>query len=858
MANSSTGLKENKKAAAISPEKSTFKHWNLICIGILLIVTALVFSQFVFTDKMLGSAHSDQLASVGSKQYLSNSISHNGQFPTWESTRLGGMPSIDALFSDALYIPGTIVRALMPAHQAFGYLMVLHIFLAGMFFFLMLNKSFGVTRLAALTGAMFYMLSPQFVTHVYPGHDGKMFVIAWLPFVIWRLRSLLAIPALRNVALLGLGIAAMIFTSHIQMTYFVLWGVFLYWVVNTVLSVRAKEWHQNILLKSLAFWGAVFLGLGISFVQFFPSFMFVREAFSVRGIDRGFEHAASWSLHWAEFFSLWVHEFGNSLQYYWGKNYFKLNTEYAGMIPLLLSVLAIVSKPKSVWRVFWGAIAVFAVLFALGANTPFFSILYHTIPGVKSFRAPSMIMFWFTFATILLSVYFVKDLLSGRFNIIDGKEKQKWTRGLWIAMGGVTFIAILFSIESFAVSFSRSMMGGADAFRTFQVNFSEKFVPALWLWWLFIMVSLGMFLAVINGKIKPAVLVFTLLAIGMADMIKVNGQFIATESPRKYFYHNDPTLGELKSEFDKAPFRVFSVNGTFQTQNQEGAYGLEGVGGFHDNELNIYRSFRGDQRDIHFLESIADISPDGRLSLSMTKIIGNTPFLDLADVGYILLPSNTGGVAKVKNPTSLGRLSYAADYRVMDEDRIIPALRRREYNYRTTVALVEKPQLPFNKNDRRDDRSRPSAMAENNAGDESNVLTDKQSDAVDELQTAIDDFRSAAMVNNNQQLKVEWKKYTPNKRVAAVTMPSDGFLRISEVYYPGWRISIDGTEVKYYRSDMAWMAVPLKAGTYEVLMEPKSLYMDRALKVTLICTLMAVVILMLPLVKRSRGRAVKA
>jgi hypothetical protein len=823
MADGSVVVKEKRKTVSEPEKKSAFGCRSLLCIGVLLAVTAAVFSEFIFTDKMLVA--SDQLAWVGSKQYLSSSISRYGQFPEWESTRLSGMPSIDALFSDALYLPSTVVRSLAPAYHAYGYLMVLHVFLAGLFFFLMLRRSFGAARLTAFTGAMFYMLSPQFVSHVYPGHDGKMFVIAWLPFVIWRLRSLLTVPSLRNAALMGLGVAAMLLTSHIQMAYFVLWGVFLYWVVNTVLSVIAKEESKKILLKASLFWAAVFIGLGISFVQLYPSFMFVREAFSVRGVDRGFEHAASWSLHWAEFFSLWVYEFGGSLQYYWGKNTFKLNTEYAGMIPLLLSVLAVVSKPKSVWRVFWGAIAVLAALFSLGANTPFFSLLYHTVPGVKNFRAPSMIMFWFSFATALLSVYFIKDLLTGRFKL-DGKDKRKWTRALWAAMGGVTLIAILFSVESFTAGFAASMMGAGDAHRVFKINFNDKFVPALWLWWFFITVSLSMFLAVINGKLKPAVLIFTLLGVGMADMIKVNSQFIAVDSPRKYFYHNDPALGELKNEFDKQPFRVFSVNRTFASQNQEGTYGLEGIGGFHDNELVNYRAFRGDQGDSHFMESITDISPDGRsLSLSMAKITGNTPFLDLADAGYILLRSNSGGIAKVKNPTSLGRLSYASDYVVLPEERIIAALKSGAYNYRNTVALTEEPQLPWP--DRSDRRSPP--PSDDGTGD----------------------LWSPALV-------VEWKKYSPNVRVASVTMPADGFLRISEVYYPGWRVSINGTPVKYYRSDMAWMAVPLKAGTYEVLMEPKSLYMDTALKVTFVFTLITAVILIMPLVKRNRGRAVKA
>ncbi|MDR0305469.1 MAG: hypothetical protein LBI42_01395 [Chitinispirillales bacterium] len=816
MANSSLSVKKEEKRTTSAPQDTSgFKHWSLLCIGILFIVTTVVFSSFVFSDKMLVA--SDQMQSVDMKQHLANSFVEHKQFPAWLSTRLAGMPSVDALFGDALYPPTTVMRPFVPAYRIFGIQMVLHIFIAGAFFFFMMRKSFGTGRLTAFTGAMFYMLSPQFVSHVQPGHDGKMFVIAWLPFVIWRLRSLLSLPTLRNAALMGLGIAMMILTSHIQMTYFVLWGVFLYWVTDTVLTIVNKEKINAILTKGAFFWTAVIFGLGISFVQFFPSFMYVREAFSVRGIDRGFEHAASWSMHWAEFFSLWVHEFGNALQYYWGQNYFKLNTEYAGAIPLLLSVLAVVSKPKSVWRIFWAAISILAAGYALGANTPLFNVLYHIIPGVKSFRAPSMIMFWFTFGTILLSLYFVKDLLGGRFNL-DGEKKRKWTLGLWGAVGAVTLIAILFSIESFVSGFSRSMIGGGDAHRVFKINFAEKFVPALWLWWFFCALSLGMLLAVVNGKLKPAVLVFTLLGLSVVDMIKVNSQFIEVDNPRKYFYTNDATLNELKSEFQKAPFRVFSVPRTFPTQNQEGVYGLEGVGGFHDNELNSYRAFRGDQGDSHYLENITEVSADGRqMSLSMAKMIGNTPFLDLADVGYVLLRAGSGGITKVKNHTSLGRLSYASDYVVMPEEQVTGALRSGSYNYRTTVALLEEPQLPF-----------------------SSV---KETDS---------DGHSA------KQLKVDWKKYSPNVRIASVTMPADGFLRISEVYYPGWRISVNGSPVKYYRSDMTWIAVALKAGSYEVLMEPKSLYMDNALKVSLAFTAIAAVVLILPFVRKNRNRIMKA
>jgi hypothetical protein len=363
----------------------------------------------------------------------------------------------------------------------------------------------------------------------------------------------------------------------------------------------------------------------------------------------------------------------------------------------------------------------------------------------------------------------------------------------------------------------------------------------LWLWWLFASVTLGMLLAVVNGKLSAGVLVYSLIIMGVIDAIKVDKQFFTVGSPQQYFYQNDPSLNELQAEFAKAPFRVFSLRGTYPIQqNQEGVYGLEGVSGFHDNELNCYRAFRGDG-DAHYIEDIAEITRDGQMRLSMAKIAGKTPFLDLAGADYILMASGTGKVNKIKNPTTLGRLSYAFDFVVLPESSVVAALKVGYYDYRTTVALTEEPELPFA-------RTKDSGNT---------INTDQQdSNTVDTTLVGDDSNVNAKTVDNTvKPLKVEWKKYTPNKRIAAVTMPDDGFLRISEVYYPGWRIKANGIPIKYYRSDIAWMAVPLKAGNYEIVMEPKSLYMGVASKVSAAFTLIIVGVLAYGFVRKRQGRA---
>ena len=48
------------------------------------------------------------------------------------------------------------------------------------------------------------MLNPSFVSYL-SRHDGKMYVIAWLPFIIWRMKSLVEFP-LFNASLLSFGL----------------------------------------------------------------------------------------------------------------------------------------------------------------------------------------------------------------------------------------------------------------------------------------------------------------------------------------------------------------------------------------------------------------------------------------------------------------------------------------------------------------------------------------------------------------------------------------------------------------------------------------------------------------------------
>src|SRR5262249_28245710 len=80
---------------------------------------------------------------------------------------------------------------------------------------------------------------------------------------------------------------------------------------------------------------------------------------------------------------------------------------------------------------------------------------------------------------------------------------------------------------------------------------------------------------------------------------------------------------------------------------------------------------------------------------------------------------------------------------------------------------------------------------------------------------------------------------TPTQTVVNVTARSDGYLVLTDTYYPGWHASVDGTEQSIVRADLLFRAVALPAGTHTVRFwfDPPSL--KRGLAITVIGVLAA-------------------
>ncbi len=770
--------KKNKKDISKSNTKElgVISDSSMKYVLLLLFVSLLPFLKFIFSGDIL--IESDVMNIMDGRIMLLDQfkIFH---LPLWHPERLSGMPTVDALFGDIFY-PANFLLLIMPIYKALGYKVIIHVFLAGLFFFFLLSKHYRFDKTVSVFGAILYMLNAQFISHTYPGHEGKMFVIALLPFVFWMLERLIQKATLWRSSLLGIGVALSLLTSHIQMTYFMLWGLFTYVLFRTVIM-----WKEDGKSKALRvfgfFWIGIFIGLGLGMIQLLPPFMYVKEGMSVRGASKGIEYATSWSMHAEEVASLIVPEFGNSLEHYWGSNYFKLNTEYVGLVANLLFVFSLIVLFDRK-NIYWLGVALFSLLYSLGAHTPLWKLCYYVVPGVKSFRGPSMILFWFSFSLVLVGIRGLSSFIneSPKWSLA---KKEKFKKNILISIGVIGGICLLMTVLQDAVMSIWTGIFQSDMdikkSQIMTANYKE-FIKGLWLFGIFTSISLYSIVLYINGSIKRNVLIGVLILIGFVDLWRVDSKFIKTEDPSMYLYP-DAAINRVMQDGEVK--RVFELPGAYG-QNHVGRFGLESVVGFHDNELKWYRKFRG-ERSENFFYGITG----GDVSVN--------PFLNLLNVKYLFYRQNRGQpVQVIQNRGYIKRAFLCGKYEVVPESLVVNKLKDSTFDYRNTVLL---------------EKTLPDTFA-------------NRCDSIGNLGTA------------------EYRRISPNKFVISVNANRKCMLAVSEVYYPGWQVTVDGKKDKVYKAYGTLMALPVIAGHHEIIFTMHSKYLNIGALITLFSLIVVIII----------------
>ncbi|MBI4721858.1 MAG: hypothetical protein HY769_02490, partial [Candidatus Stahlbacteria bacterium] len=365
---------------------------NKIFIYILLILPLIYFASLLSGTKMMYG--SDWLlAGYSTRKWVVECFKHYLSGPMWDGAAFCGLPFGNTYtFYYLLYL-------ILPIHIAWTYIFVLAVAFAGLGIYLYL-KELKLSIYSCFLGAITYMGSGAVLSMTYAGHDGKILATAFFPFILLTLHKAITRRKMIYFLFAGAigGIAAI--NSHFQLIYYAVIVCIVYLIYHLICQRKENGLKGTARILSYVAYGLL-MALGLMAIHYLP--IFGTMGWGARGGERGYAFASSWSMPPAELLDLLTPHFSGLLNNYWGENYFKLHTEYLGILPLLLGLIGITQYKRDKYIRFFIWLGIVTIIFALGSYTPIYRMFYSILPGVKKFRAPSMIFYLTSFSISVLA-----------------------------------------------------------------------------------------------------------------------------------------------------------------------------------------------------------------------------------------------------------------------------------------------------------------------------------------------------------------------------------------------------------------------------------------------------------------------
>jgi hypothetical protein len=758
-------------------KKALKENWPYIYF---LALTIVVFAGFIFSNKMLFGSDTME-AGIFFRSFYADFVRTYHRIPLWNPYIYGGLPFVDAMHGDTFY-PLAALQFILPLFKALGYKLVITVFLAGVFTYLYLRKM-GMAKWASSFGGTVYMLSGFLVSLVYAGQDGRMYVTSLLPLLLYTMEIGFHRKNLLWWWPFAVAFAILVMANHPQFSYFAMWCVGAYFVFRLIFELKENKTGSQRWIPIPGFFLAMFLGLCLSLVAIWPNQDYVRKYSPRAEGGKGYDYAASWSLHaeeavsqiipgFAGYSSMQGHPGLNAEPTYWGKNYFKINTETAGLMALILAMLGLfIYRDRFSW--FFVGTAIFSMLYALGKAGVIFKLIFYTVPFVNQFRAPSTIMFLFCFAATFLAARTVDQLEKAR-KITNHKNLLK---GLIIAGGLYLLGAILVAIGGLNVMkiytsiFYSSIEPG-------QISNLESNLPhiigGLIEGALFLFACALLFWGTILHKISFKTAAIAFLAMAVVDgWILTDMRFIQPVDPTPYF--TKPPIVKILDK-DKQAYRVFAMSQTLSNQNELAQYGIDEVAGYHGNQLRWYDNFLGGNSLSSFFTykngQAQGFSPNFSKIMSMVNgkyFIWNQKF---TPPGFELLGTSPDGINIYHNTSNLPRARIVYGYDVVpNPDNAVSTFMAPAYDYVNRIVI---------------DRAPKSQIAPpTSASGDTVIMLDGPADQI---------------------------KFRAN-------LAASGFVAIQDNWYPYWKAFEGKTEIPIYRTDYTFMAVELPAGTHEIVLQ---------------------------------------
>ncbi|GAK57009.1 hypothetical protein U27_03973 [Candidatus Vecturithrix granuli] len=747
----------------------------------LTLICVLFFSQLLFSGEIINATD------ILTQQYFWSFFIHENLFTdpcfqTWLPYINAGTPFSGGL--DLVFQPVTLLTLLLfPAHIAINYEVVLYLFFMGVGMYLYMRE-LRLSQLSAFLAALFFMLNGEIVSLINAGHVNKIGAISPTPLVFWALERALRRKTLSAFLLTGAALGFQFWHSHVQISYYICIAVGIYFVMRVGLLYRQqrdlKQFSRFIVLGIVM----VLVFLLLSAVRFLPLISFAQVSERAEGVS--YEFATSWSMPPEELVTYIIPGFfgfrranhyedeQNVLDVpYWGRMPFTQTGRYFGILPLLLVGLALCFvRNKHVLTL--GVIALIVLLLGMGQYIPIYKLLYAYIPGFNMFRVPQMILFLFAFATSALAGFGAEWL------IIDLTE-QKARRLRLFVLGGIILFLLCWLLTIYLSHADHEMISGfkdallrKEATQEIAVQRFKNISAGL----LRFDVIFGLSLFVLGLRLAANVrlrwFLAAFLALYLLDIGWFNAKYIDTISLEGSIYTSE---NDSIRYFKEHPgmYRILQATNTpesYGTFNKYLYHHLYSVSGYEAVGVQYYNEY-------------------------LENMILGSPLVDLLNVRYIIVSKET----QINEETPEVGKQFGPYNVVMNADAVL----LENSHYLPRAFAVHQAQVLPSKN------AIFSTLLDPSFDPREIVLVER------ELPSEFLVKRSTQQSVSSRLSRVDIIEYRHRIIRLKAEMADDGFLVLSEKYYPGWKAFVDGKQTDIYKANYTFQAIYAPKGSHEII-----------------------------------------
>jgi hypothetical protein len=345
-----------------------------------------------------------------------------GKLPLWNPFIYLGQPLLANPNYLALY-PSNLLHLFVPFNYAFKLHFLLHPILGGLGTYFLLRR-LDLKPFPALVGAVSYQFSGAVLAFL--NLYNLVPATALIPWAGWAFQGALQGHRIRRVLLLGflMGLLILVFEPILLQSC-----ALLILALSAFYLADKKDWRQWIKVPALVILSAVLFAVGLSAVQWVPTFELL--PLSARGPGLQESMALGWSMHPMDLLNTIVPNFygffytlGSATS--WGETYHELREPYlvsffTGSVTLLLAALALLSFRKKLRSVLF-IFSALTLILALGKYGLLYGLLFHHLPLFNLGRYPSK---YFLITTLFISMLAALGLETAIENVASQERRGR-------------------------------------------------------------------------------------------------------------------------------------------------------------------------------------------------------------------------------------------------------------------------------------------------------------------------------------------------------------------------------------------------------------------------------------------------